>query len=300
MPHPFRGSEAIRSGLLTRAQLRGARWRRLLPDVYLHRDVPLDHHVRCAAVALTLPPGAVIAGLSAAYLWGAELIHPDAPVSVATPRTRRVHRGSAVVPHHTVLAPADRTTIPLPDPTASRPPVVVPVTTPERTAFDLGRRLRRGDALVALDAMSRTGLDLAAVAGLARERRHWPRTAQLDEILRLTDPRAESPMETRMRLLFHDAGLPVPQPQYEVLDSRGRLIARVDLGWPAARVAAEYEGDHHRDRDRYRRDIARVNALRLAGWSVLRFAADDLFRTPRRTVALLSAELSHRTRPSQP
>ncbi|MBG0563224.1 hypothetical protein [Actinoplanes aureus] len=55
-------------------------------------------------------------------------------------------------------------------------------------------------------------------------------------------------MESRLRLLLVDAGVPPPVPQFEVRDEDGRLIGRVDLAWPARRVAHEYEGDHHRSR----------------------------------------------------
>jgi hypothetical protein len=89
---PFRGSAAIADGLLTRAQLRGRAWRRLLADVYVHRDTTLDHRTWCEAVALTLPTGAAVGGLSAAYLWGVDLLPRDAPVAVVAPRTTSLRR----------------------------------------------------------------------------------------------------------------------------------------------------------------------------------------------------------------
>jgi very-short-patch-repair endonuclease len=39
---------------------------------------------------------------------------------------------------------------------------------------------------------------------------------------------------------------------------------------------------HHRDRVTFRRDLARLNALRAAGWTILRFTADDVLRHPER------------------
>ncbi|MEU4691513.1 DUF559 domain-containing protein [Actinoplanes sp. NPDC023714] len=279
---PFRGSVAVEAGLLTRGRLRGRDWRRLLPDVYIHHDTPVDHRIWCAAVALILPPGAAIGGLSAAYLWGAGLSRTRAQVSIVTPRDQRIRPHQRIAPHYTILGPDDLTLLDS-----------LPVTTAERTAFDLGRRLRRADALASVDALLRTGhVDLGRVAALARERSRWPRTAQLSEVLRLADPRSESPMETRMRLLFHDAGLPPPRPQLEVRDRDGRLVGRVDLGWETSRVAAEYEGDHHRGVDQCRQDVARVSALQLAGWTVLRFTADDILRRPRRSTALVATALA--------
>ncbi|TCB99007.1 DUF559 domain-containing protein [Micromonospora zingiberis] len=68
----FRGSEATRDGLLTRHQLRGASWVRLMQDVYADARLDRDHELRCRAACLRLPPGVVIAGPSAAYLHGIE------------------------------------------------------------------------------------------------------------------------------------------------------------------------------------------------------------------------------------
>ncbi|MGW5673249.1 endonuclease domain-containing protein [Micromonospora sp. NPDC003776] len=101
-------------------------------------------------------------------------------------------------------------------------------------------------------------------------------------------------METRLRLLLLDAGLGPLTAQHDVLDGRGRFLARVDLAWPALRVAAEYDGDHHRERAHFRQDVARLNALRAAGWIVLRFTADDVLRHPAATVALVAQALRER------
>ncbi len=87
-------------------------------------------------------------------------------------------------------------------------------------------------------------------------------------------------METRTRLVIVDSGLPRPVAQYVIRDSEGRFIARVDLAYPVERVALEYEGDHHRERATFRRDIARVNALTTLGWIVIRVTADDIYRNP--------------------
>ena len=58
----FRGSAAVRRGLLTPNQLHGPAWRRLFRDVYVDADVPLTHELRCHAAELILPAGAAITG----------------------------------------------------------------------------------------------------------------------------------------------------------------------------------------------------------------------------------------------
>ena len=99
-------------------------------------------------------------------------------------------------------------------------------------------------------------------------------------------------METRARLTLVDAGLPRPVAQFEVRDPGGRLVGRVDLAYPDHLIAIEYEGDHHRDRATFRRDIARINALQDLGWPVVRVTADDILLFPaqfvRRIVDLLT------------
>ncbi|MEV4492213.1 DUF559 domain-containing protein [Micromonospora coxensis] len=283
---PFTGSRAVAEGLLTWSMLRGPAWRRLLPDVYVHRDGfrAADHRMWCDAVALLLPPGAAIAGASAAYLWGADLLGRDAPVSVLLPRTARMR-----VPPRVRIT---RSAVPAGDVTRFGG---LPVTTGLRTAFDLGRQAPRTDAVVAVDALlHRRVVRLPHLRAYADEHHGWPGLPLLRQVLAVAEPLCESPMETRLRLLLLDAGLGPVTAQHDVLDARGRFVGRVDLAWPALRVAVEYDGDHHRERAHFRQDVARLNALRAAGWLVLRFTADDVLRHPARTVALVAGALRER------
>ncbi|MFC8846538.1 MULTISPECIES: hypothetical protein [unclassified Micromonospora] len=87
----FRGSEAVRLGLLSRHQLRGASWLRLRQDVYADARLHRDHGLACRAAVLRLPPEAVLAGPSAAYLLGVE--HAASftdDVHVLVPRSARI------------------------------------------------------------------------------------------------------------------------------------------------------------------------------------------------------------------
>ncbi|WP_242624414.1 endonuclease domain-containing protein [Micromonospora kangleipakensis] len=171
----------------------------------------------------------------------------------------------------------------------------LPVTTALRTAFDLGRQAPRIDALVAVDALlHRRVVNLPALRRYATAHPGWPGLPLLREVLTLAEPLSESPMETRLRLPLLDAGLGPVAAQHDVLDPRGRFVGRVDLAWPALRLAVEYDGDHHRERAHFRRDVARLNALRAAGWLVLRFTADDVLRHPAHTVAAVAAALRER------
>jgi very-short-patch-repair endonuclease len=100
-------------------------------------------------------------------------------------------------------------------------------------------------------------------------------------------------METRTRLVLVIAGLPGPVCQHEIQED-GMLVARVDLAYPRYRIAIEYDGECHRERSVFRRDAQRANQLRLLGWIVLRFTADDVLRHPNRMVAQVRSALALR------
>ncbi|GLY07468.1 hypothetical protein [Actinoplanes sp. NBRC 101535] len=68
---PFRGSDAVTAGLISRGALRGGRWVRLFPDVYACRATALTHRDWCTAALLVAPAGSAVGALSAAHLWGA-------------------------------------------------------------------------------------------------------------------------------------------------------------------------------------------------------------------------------------
>jgi hypothetical protein len=263
---PFRGTDAVAGGLLTADQLRSSAWRRLFRDVYVHRDVPVTHQLRAVAAAALVLPGAVVSGRSAAVLWGVDLAGTDAEVELTLPPGRHPVRTGGLRVRRAQLAADD---------------VVrrrgVPVTTPEATALDLAACLEGDDAVVAVDRLLATGLvDLAPLR--ARAARGTGRgCARARAVCALADERAESPQETRVRLLVVRAGLPAPVPQFTVRVDR-RFVARVDLAWPGLRVAVEYDGRWHAEPGQFARDRRRLNALQAAGWRVVFVTAEDLHR----------------------
>src|SRR5262249_35080159 len=132
------------------------------------------------------------------------------------------------------------------------------LTTPARTAFDLGRHLPRGEAMAQLDAlMHATPFAMEDVLLLAKRYRGARGLRQLRALLPLVDGGAASPKETWLRLLFIHAGLPKPTTQIPILDGR-RLVGVADMGWEDFMVAADYEGDQHRtNRKQFVKDINR-------------------------------------------
>lgn len=161
------------------------------------------------------------------------------------------------------------------------------VTTPLRTVVDLARRYPLDAAVAAIDSLARatrlTVSDMQAAAGKYPNRQARKRTL---EVISFVDPGAESPRETWLRLTIVRAGYPRPETQLPVYNEQGALIGVVDLGWQHRKIAVEYEGKHHRmSRERFDKDIRRIDELLEQGWIVIRVTALDTEATVERRLA---------------
>jgi hypothetical protein len=276
MDRVFVGSEAIESGAVSRSDLRTYH-RRVLPDVYGPRRDTLTLRERTTAAWLWSKREAVVTGLAASAIWGAKWVDDDtaielnvannrAPAGVVTRRDTLWHDEVAEVGG-------------------------MAVTTVERTAFDLARRGSIGQAVARLDALARathfTAADVQAVAG---RHPHVKGLRRVDPVLDLVDAGAESPKETWLRLLLIEAGLPRPQTQIPVSGPDGYPPYRLDMGWEDAKIAVEYDGDDHRERGRFGRDLVRSEYLAHLRWTLIRVMADhrrsDIVRRVHRAWAL--------------
>lgn len=265
----FRGSDALSSGLLTPNQLRGPAWRRLFPDVYAHVGLPVTHVLRAQVAARWVVADATVTGRSAAAFWGIELAGADEPVELTVPPGRHPVRVAGLtvrrsrLPGHCVARRHG-----------------TPVTTAAATAVRLAELLDRDDAVVAMDQLvAARAVDLASVRDLAAASR-GPGSRRARAAATLADGLAASPPETRLRLLIGRSDLPTPVAQFEVLHE-GLLIARVDFAWPDRRVALEYDGLWHAEKEQFARDRARLTGLREAGWVVVFVTAADMHRPHR-------------------
>jgi hypothetical protein len=274
----FRGSEQVRRGRLTRAQLRSSAWRRLFPDVYACSSLPVTYRRRARAAAGLLLPGAVLSGCSAAALWGVDLGKPDDPVECTLDAGRRA---GAVRGIHVT-----RRRLPEED-VVSRDGVLV--TAPLRTALDLARIQPVDEAVVWLDQFLRSRLVTLDEVRAAAAATTGPGCRGIRLAVGLADGLAESPQETRLRLVFHRSALPRPVAQYTVRRPDGSFLARTDFAWPELKIAVEYEGAWHRHN--VGRDRRRLNGLTAAGWTVLFVTAADL-ADPIVLVARIAAALN--------
>jgi hypothetical protein len=270
---PFRGTDAIRRGLIASTALSDPAWRRLMPDIYVAADADLDHRTWCYAAAHYTAPRGAIAGASAAYLHGVDL-HP-AEVDVWVPTDLRF----ADVPHVRI----DRSPLPSTHVTMV---AGIRVTTPARTAFDLARRLPIADAVVAIDAMCcGRSLRLADLTEFASLHREWPGGAQVATVLSLIEPLSESPRETLLRLALVGGGLPRPIAQHEIR-VQNHFVGRLDLAYPQWKIGIEPTADKRRP---VGTEVAREDRLAAAGWTVLKFDPDEVTQRPAAIVAAIKA-----------
>lgn len=253
-------------GRVTPGELRGPRFRRLLPDVYIPRVPgadPPDLELRARAAHVLVEGRGVVGGWAAAELLGASCGPADASVEVIVPGgTQRRHEGllvrrGIVLPDEITLAEGAR------------------VTTARRTAFDLACRLSLREGVVAVDALARVGeFDPAEVLAVRDLHRGVRGSARVPEVLRRANRRSGSPMETRIRLAVEDAGLPMPVLQHPV------GVYELDLAFVHERLGVEHNGPDHLRPDRAQRDLVREAYLARAGWRVLRFDPGLVMRRP--------------------
>jgi hypothetical protein len=275
---PFIGSEAIANKALTKAQL-ATRCRRLFPDVYLARDVGVDATVRAKAGWLWSGRRGVVAGFAAAALHGSkwaddtrvvELIHDNwrSPAGIQT-------HGDRIEDDEIGLIAG------------------IPVTSPARTALDVGRWYPTMTAVAGIDSLARAvDIKAADVELLAHGYSGRKGIERARRAMELFDAGAQSPKESWLRVVLIQAGLPRPQTQIPVLDEFGSAVAYLDMGWEDVKVAVEYDGEQHRtDRRQYIWDVRRLEMLERLGWIVVRVVAGD---RPAEVVGRVRASLARR------
>ena len=284
---PFTSTMAYDAGV-TRANLvrlvDAGLLRRPIRNVYLSTQVGDSPLMRARCLALVVPPDCVVCDRHAGWLLGAEMIlapneHLELqPISMFRPSDRGRLRNPLADSGERNLIPRDITEV-----------SGLLVTTPLRTAWDLGRVRSRERALAGLDAMLRTRLfsHEELLDGVTRFRgMRWVRN--LRALAPLADGAAASPGESVLRLRWLDRGLPRPQLQVEVRVD-GILVAVLDLAHEELRFAAEYDGaEWHTTPEQVEHDRSRRELVREQGWVVAPFVSDDVFGRERRCEQMLS------------
>lgn len=282
LPWPFRSTEMLASGAISEHRMR-SKFVQAYPGVYVPRGAQLTAGQRAQAAWLWSERRGVVAGLSAAALLGSKWVDGALPAELV----HNNHRAPARMRVHEDVLDADETTTVL----------NLPVTTPARTAFDLGRRLSVDPAIERLDAlMNATGLCVAEIEAVAVRHKGARGIVRLREVLDLVDGGAESPYETRTRLLIVRTGFPRPETQICIRNRFGDFIARVDMGWKEHKVGIEFDGAQHWSDARQRsRDVDRRAQLAAEGWLIIHVTSELLRHRAGTIIARVEEALSSRT-----
>lgn len=240
---PFTPAMAARVGVERRSlerMLRAGVVRRLLRGVYVDATVPATADLRARALGLVVGPDRVVVGRTAAWVHGVRLASWAATSGLETrPAGRRL------AARDVLLAEGVR------------------LTTPLRTALDLGRTLGPDQAIAVLDGFLHAGLvqhrDLLAEVGRATGLAGAP---QLRRLVAMADGRADRPAASVLRLRWYDARLPTPVPRVAVGGG-----AWLELAVPVRRFAAVLGG---------RLAEAELLSLRARGWRLVVLAESRL------------------------
>jgi predicted transcriptional regulator of viral defense system len=178
---------------------RSGRWRRVARAVYLvDGSAELSRFARIRAAALSLGPYAVVALDTAAELYGIGGLPRTETVHVSLPGdSTRAARPTdpAIAVHQLTLSPRAITSV-----------NGILATTPQQTVADLILRVDRYSAVCVLDSALNQGWitldDFPTICGLLRGRRG---AVTARKYLVEADGRAQSPLETRVRLRCVDA-----------------------------------------------------------------------------------------------
>ena len=265
---PIRGWEAVEANVLSVRELRRF-YIPVYPGVHIPRGAELSAVQRSRAAWLWSRRRGVVAGLSAAAMLGAKWIDPGLPAELIHTNRRQP---PLLVVHSDDVAAGETQRV-----------GGMNVTTPARTAFDIGRRVGLESGVQRVDAlMNATDVKVSDIESVAALHPGVRGLKQLRRTLELVDGGAESPYESLTRLLFVRAGFPRPETQIPVLDEYGVVIAVIDMGWRQYLVGVDFEGAHHWTDPKQRRwDVERYTRLPELGWTDFRVTSGMVHNTPR-------------------
>lgn len=279
--HRSQAAPHLTAGRLRRAVARGE-LRRPLSDVFVFASHASSWHQRLKVLDLA---GGLISHRAAAALHQLDGFAPG-KLEVTVPRGRRRAWPDHTVVHQAALVETDRTVVD-----------EIACTTVARTLIDLAQVVAVRKLEPALDSARRNGLSLDELAAAA-DRAHRPGRTGVAPLRALVHERLQedvvpdSMFEHLVERVMVDAGLPRPVRQFEIELSSGKR--RVDLAWPAAKVAVEAHSKRwHFGRAADERDNNRDLDLAAVGWEVF-YVTWATAHSPARFVATMRAVLQRR------
>lgn len=258
--------------------------RRVAPCVYVVAGSSNSWHQRARIAALAV--GGLVSHSAAATVHGIDGFEPR-KIEVSVAKDRRPTKCPGCLHRSTQMRFADPSEI-----------EGLPVTGLERTVLDLAAVLpyRRFERCV--DAVLRQKLcdwpdlyQVLAIHSIQGRNGCGPLRAILDA--RYGDEAIPDSGFNRMVVqLLVQMGLPSPVVEHEIVDQRGRFVARVDLAYPSRRLAIELDSVRwHLNRESFEQDPRRKNALMLLGWTVLTFTWSDYIDRPGELVRSVAAAM---------
>ena len=240
--------------------LREGTVRRLLRGAYVAATAVETPELRATAVALVVSREAIAVDRTAAWVHGVDTVPPGGSGGASgRGRSRRAARSRGGLGTGRQLSGHDLEHI-----------AGLRLTTPLRTALDLGRLLPPELALGAMDGLLATGrfTHVQLLAEIPRMAGHRG-VGQLRVLAAQVDARSTGLAESALRLHWHRAQLPTAVPGMPVC-AAGRLV-RLSLGVERRQFGAVLAGQVSAD------DLV---ALEGAGWRVVVLSAERVLRTP--------------------
>jgi hypothetical protein len=178
----------------------------------------------------------------------------------------------------------------------------VPVTSITRTWLDLATMLNLDDLVVIGDQIvcehhrnfgppKEPMIPMTELLDDVLSRRRLMGIAKVREALALVRVGADSPPETRLRLMLQRAGLPQFVPDLPIRNARGEPDVWPDLNCEDHRTCVEYEGQHHLTLDHQASDHDRDYRTRQLGWHQAKINDADMKAGVERVVRKVAREL---------
>jgi hypothetical protein len=260
-----------------RRELNRGEWVRIRRGIYIEAaatsaEPALAHVIAARAVLLRLRPPVAVSHLSAAAVYGFDLLEPDFRLVHVTRPNLASSRTDAGVHHHNAVLLA---------PEVKRVSGLI-VTSQARTLVDLAREATFEEALVAVEsALNRRHVSRDQLLAAHEFGRDWPGSRNAGRVIEFASAKSESPGETIARAAFGAFGLPMPEQQVDIYDSRG-LIGRVDYLWDEQSTVGELDGRikyiGQANADVLYAEKLREDRLRALGLEVVRFGYADARR----------------------
>lgn len=225
-------------------------------------QTPDTFALRIKAALLVLPDDAALSHQTALRWCGYDGL-PESPLHFSTAQGVRIEREGLVVHRRQAMLRSEL---------IDGVPVMGAVRTFVDIATDVGDQelLRIGDWMV-----RQQQVDLLELRAFALES-HLDGVQRARRIAPLVRERVDSVRESDVRWIIIATGLPVPEPNVEILNEAGIRVAKGDLVYSRERIIVEHDGWHHeRDAEQRQRDHLRRELLESLGWKVIVITTED-------------------------